>query len=60
MTYIVSFTIINAPKFTVTDRVSSVKLTEGYSDFEDIRKILSMPLGLKPENILVKAAMLKD
>ena len=35
-------------------RTTSVMITEGYSTFEDIRKILAIRLGLKPENIRVR------
>lgn len=50
--YGVSFKVI-ATKFNDKERIKIVTLTDGYSDFEDIRKILSIPLGLQPENIKI-------
>ena len=50
--YGVSFKVI-ATKFNDKERIKIVTLADGYSDFEDIRKILSIPLGLQPENIKI-------
>lgn len=52
--YAVTFKAI-APKFDDKERLKLVTLTDGYSDFEDIRKILGIPLGLKPEQIKIMA-----
>jgi len=50
--YAVTFKVL-APKFKTDDRIKLVALEDGYSDFEDIRKILSLPLGVKVEEIKV-------
>jgi hypothetical protein len=42
------------------DRTKQVSLKEGYSTFEDIRKILAIQLGLKAENIKVKSLALVE
>jgi len=57
-TYMVHFEVI-APKFSREPRLKAVTISEGYSTFEDIRKILALPLGLKSENINVLALALR-
>jgi hypothetical protein len=50
----VSFRIVDTEKEYVP-RTKIVSISEGYSEFEDIRKILAISLGLKVENIAVDA-----
>jgi hypothetical protein len=58
--YVVYFGVVGTDVKYV-DRTLAVSLKEGYSTFEDIRKILAIQLGLKAENIKVKSlALLED
>jgi hypothetical protein len=58
--YVVYFGVVGTDVKYV-DRTKQVSLKEGYSTFEDIRKILAIQLGLKAENIKVKSlALLED
>jgi len=58
--YVVYFGVVGTDVKYV-DRTKQVSLKEGYSTFEDIRKILAIQLGLKAENIKVNSlALLED
>ena len=50
--YAVTFNIL---KPGYKSRTKIVRITEGYSVFEDIRKIISITLTVKPEDIDVTA-----
>ncbi len=50
-TYIVHATFPNHPRYA--ERVMNVQITEGYTEFEDIRKIIATKYGMKPTDIKV-------
>lgn len=57
-TYLVSYEVIDTGKLDYAPGVGKVFLSEEYgSTFEDIRKMLAIPRGLKAENIYVKSLM---
>lgn len=55
LTYKVTYDVINT-ELDYASATGNVFLAEEYgTDFESIRKILAIPRGLKPENILVRS-----
>lgn len=51
--YTVDHDFPNHPKFA--RRIKKVTITSGYTEFEDIRKILAIMVGLKPADVRVYA-----
>jgi hypothetical protein len=59
-TYAVTYTV-TAEKFDNDRRMASkVVLFEGYSDFEDIRKMLAVKKGVSPTDIKILAILIED
>lgn len=54
--YSVHFNIVGTNR-EYASRTKTVSIAEGFSTFEDIRKILSISLGLKPENIDIETVI---
>ena len=55
MIYLVSYDVIGTGDKKYSSAHGKVTITEGYSTFEDIRKIVAIPRGLKAENIDIQA-----
>lgn len=49
--YVVFHDFPNHPNYK--PRLKNVTLTSGYTEFEDIRKILAILVGLKPEDVRI-------
>lgn len=54
LVYEVEYTVF-ATGYSNSPTVTSVRLIDGYSAFEDIRKIIGITRGVNAENILVHA-----
>lgn len=55
--YVVSYRVVGTAK-PYAPATKVVNLHEGSTDFSDIPKIVAIPRGLKPENIVITAAIL--
>ncbi len=55
--YHVGYTI-DKPRYATDMRVTEVTLSEGYSAFEDIRKIISIRQGCTVEEIKIHSVMI--
>ncbi|KAI4218790.1 MAG: hypothetical protein L6R40_008750 [Gallowayella cf. fulva] len=49
--YAVSFKVKLGGKWSDSPRTKTVVLTEGYTDFSDIPKIITLPLGIQPGDV---------